>query len=73
MAQGDGWERHILLDPVGNSRKSIRFGDFDPMVAPEYLFTDPSRFTLSATLRRRPDGSFELLEHGAAPVAGGIG
>jgi len=67
MAVGDGWERPVTLPPIGHARDQVLVFAHGLPFMPDAFFNDPSLFTLSASLRRRPDGTFERI---AAEVGG---
>lgn len=70
MAMGDGWERSIQLarDDVSFTATLATFAELAILGNPIDL-SARADFSLSAVMRRREDGSFELLPQPASEAA----
>lgn len=63
MAEGDGWVRYISLgyDPELMKAYHPSFTEFNPRGEERIDFSRRADFSLGAVMRRRDDGSFELI------------
>lgn len=68
MAVGDGWDRHVVLD-ANRATGIATTSSFDELtfLGNGFDFAAHPDFSLSAVMRRREDGSFELLPREAKP------